>query len=97
MELIENIAAKQTEVAQADWPTWCTRLEQCLMQMKGSPVIEAFVQFRLNPLSPLWYIPFRPDFAATAATTEGALYERALTRSEAAWNVAEFRRMGGTP
>jgi len=94
MQLIENIAAKQTSVCQADWATWCTRLEQCLIQAAGSQVVEEFSKLHLNPLSPLRHAPFRPDFALTAATNEGLRFEEALGRVETAWNVAALSNMG---
>jgi hypothetical protein len=97
MQLIENVAAKQTSVSRADWTTWCTRLEQCLIQMKGSKVLEEFLRLGLNPISPLWHTPFRPPFAATVETNEGSLYEGALRRIEAAWNVSALARLGGPP
>src|SRR5262249_15688754 len=53
MQLIENIAAKQTSVVRVDWVTWCTRLEQCLVQAAGSKVLEEFLKVNINPLSPL--------------------------------------------
>jgi hypothetical protein len=95
MQLIENIAAKQTAVSQADWVTWSTRLEQCLIQMRDSKVLEEFLKLRLNPLSPLWHAPFRPGFASTVETPEGALYEGTLARIEAAWNVTALAKLGG--
>jgi hypothetical protein len=97
MQLIENIAAKQTSVSQADWATWCTRLEQCLIQAAASKVLEEFLKLGLNPLSPLWHAPFRPDFAETAETAkteEGQRYEEALKRVEEAWNVATLSKLG---
>lgn len=94
MQLIENIAAKQTSVYQVDWQAWCTRLEQCLIQASGSPVLEAFIELEINPLSPLWHAPFRPPFAETAATLEGQCYETVLRRVEAEWKVASLRKIG---
>lgn len=97
MQLIENIAAKQTSVSQVDWPTWCTRFEQCLIQAAGSKVLGEFLKLGLNPLSPLWCSPFRPDFAMTAETSEGLRYEEALKRVETAWNVAGLTKFGDQP
>lgn len=94
MQLIENIAAKQTSVSQADWATWCTRLEQCLIQAETSKVLEEFLKLSLNPLSPLWHTPFRPDFAQTAETAEGQRYEEALKRVEEAWKVTTLSNIG---
>ena len=95
MQLIENIAAKQSAVSQIDWPAWCIRLEQCLIQASGDQLLEAFTKFDLNPLSPLWYSPFRPDYAVTAATKEGQAYEVALTRIELDWKVNDLPKIGG--
>lgn len=94
MELVENIAAKQTSVCQADWTTWCTRLEQCLIQAAESEILKEFLKLNLNPLSPLWHEPFRPDFASSGETEEGRRYEEALKRVEAAWKVATLRKIG---
>ena len=94
MQLVENIAAKQTSVSKVDWVTWCTRLEQCLFQAAGSKVLEEFLKLNLNPLSPLWHCPFRPAFAATGATAEGLRYENVLKRVETAWNVAGLSKFG---
>jgi len=94
MQLIENIAAKQTSVSKSDWVTWCTRLEQCLTQATGSEVLEGFLKLDLNPLSPLWHSPFRPAFASTSETEEGLRYENVLSRLEAAWKVADLGRIG---
>ncbi len=94
MQLIENIAAKQTAVRQDDWLAWCARLEQCLIQASSSLVLKAFIELEINPLSPLWHVPFRPTFAETAATPDGQRYETTLHRVEAEWNVASFRKIG---
>lgn len=94
MQLVENIAAKQTSVAKVDWVTWCTRLEQCLVQAAGSTVLEEFVKININPLSPLWHPSFRPNFAMTDGTAEGLRYEGVLRRVEAAWNVAGLTGLG---
>jgi hypothetical protein len=97
MQLIENIAAKQTAVLQADWHTWCTRLEQSLVQAAESPTIKAFLELGINPLSPLWYQPFRPDFAGSPEQVEGWLYEQVLNRVEMAWKVATLSDLGRLP
>ena len=95
MQLVENIAAKQTSVPRADWTMWCNRFEQCLTQAAASPVLGEFKTLRLNPLSPLWHPPFRPDFATTGETPEGRLYEDALRRVELVWRVADLPGIGG--
>ena len=95
MLLIENIAAKQTAVSQADWSTWCARLEQCLVQAAGNAVIKAFSDLAINPLIPLWQPPFRPDFAEKVDTPDGQRYEDVLRRVETHWKVAEeFNNIG---
>lgn len=94
MQLIENIAAKQTSVSKPDWSTWCIRFEQCLIQAAGSKVLEEFLKLSLNPLSPLWWPPFRPDFAVTDETPEGLRFEEALKRVESAWNIAGLAKFG---
>ena len=51
MQLIENIAAKQTAVPKADWTTWCSRFEQCLTQAAGSQVCWMPYRSVLKPAS----------------------------------------------
>ena len=95
MELIESIAAKQTEIAEMDWSLWCLRLEQTLGHAKECPVIKAFHGLGLNPLSPLWHAAFRPAFAETSASPAKQLYENALVRIEKAWAVDHLKAIGG--
>lgn len=94
MQLIENIAAKQTAVSQADWSAWCARLEQSLIQAAGNAVLKAFSDFAINPLSPLWQPPFRPHFAETAYSSDGQRYEDVLRRVETHWRVAGLNNIG---
>jgi hypothetical protein len=94
MQLIENIAAKQTEVAASDWNTWCTRLEQVMVQAARCGVAEMFAKLKVNPLSPLRAEPFRPTFAETTETPEGQRYEYALSRIETEWEVGELSSLG---
>lgn len=94
MVLIENIADKQTRVLPLDWAAWCKRLEQSLKQTVDCPVLQAFKELQLNPLSPLWQAPFRPDFAEGADSPEGQLYESTLQRVEQAWNVQSLTPFG---
>ena len=68
MVLIELIAEKQTEVSEKDWIQWCTRLEQTFSQLKSSSAFTFFKNIAINPISPLWQPPFRPDFAESNAT-----------------------------
>jgi hypothetical protein len=94
MQLIENIAAKQTALRKIDWPSWCVRLEQSLSQAKGNDVLQQFRSFSVNPLSPLRHAPFRPKFAETNETAEGSRYEAVLNRIEAVWEVDRLPRLG---
>jgi hypothetical protein len=95
MQLIENIASRQTSIVLADWSLWCARLEQTLCQAKESAPVKAFVTLRLNPLSPLHAVPFRPHYAESGTSEAGKIYEQALARVEAAWEVAGLARLGG--
>lgn len=94
MELIENIAAKQTALARADWPAWCARLEQTLARIAGSPVVAYFQALGLNPLSPLRGAAFRPDFAEADGTREGEMYVALLARLEEKWGVGGLQGIG---
>ena len=94
MELVEKIADRQTEIRQSDWIAWCHRLEQTLIQSADSEAVTQFKLLKLNPLSPLYHPPFRPQFAETAATSEGRMYEKALSRVEQTWEVAELPTLG---
>ncbi len=94
MQLLENLAARQTGIALADWPAWCIRLEQVLIQASHCPVLQTFTDMEINPLSPLWQAPFRPAFAETAATAAGQRYETVLRKIETHWNVASLARLG---
>jgi hypothetical protein len=94
MTLVENIANKQTAITPADWSSWCSRLEQTLMQAAKSADVLGFDDLKLNPLSPLWEKPFRPSFAETADSAEGARYEKVLRDVEVAWAVDQAERIG---
>ncbi len=94
MQLVENIAARQTTIARLDWAMWCTRLEQCLTQAKESAGVAEFLKLGINPLSPLWHRPFRPEFAEDGNSPEGTHYEKVLARVEKAWNVSELAPLG---
>ncbi|MBI5271177.1 MAG: hypothetical protein HY856_16040 [Burkholderiales bacterium] len=91
MELVEQIAARQTALDERDWAAWCRRMEQTLTRAKDSPAVAYFRHLGaagLNPLSPLRQAPFRPGYAETADTAAGLLYEQVLDRIEAQWGVA---------
>lgn len=94
MMLVEDIAAKQTAIAEQDWPMWCNRLEQVLAQAKDSAVVRAFQSIELNPLHPLFTPGFRPVFAATAQTQQGARYEAALNAALSAWQLESRSKLG---
>ncbi|MDR7225227.1 hypothetical protein [Aminobacter aminovorans] len=95
MRLVEVIAARQTVLEKADWARWCTRLESILGQIAENSIISAFRQMEVNPLGPLWHAPFRPAFAETAASEEGARYEAVLDRIEIIWKLRGLARLGG--
>ena len=95
IELIESIAAKQTEIAEMDWNLWCLRLEQTLGPAKACPVVKTFQGLGLNPLSPLRHAAFRPAFAETGASPAGQRYENVLIRIEKAWAVDQLKALGG--
>lgn len=95
MQLIENIAARQTDVAPADWLLWCARLEQTLRQAKDSNPVAEFKRLGINPIYPLYSSPFRPVFAESNDSEAGRHYEAVLSRIEATWNVAGLTRLGG--
>lgn len=94
MQMIENIAARQTALRDTDWNAWCIRLQQSLEQAAGSAGVAYFVGLGLNPLSPLRAAPFRPVFAEDASTACGLRYEQALQSVERTWGVGELSAMG---
>ena len=94
MILVEDIAAKQIAIAEPDWAMWCNRLEQVLTQAKDSEVVRAFQSIALNPLHPLFAPAFRPAFAATAQTQQGARYESALNAAITAWQLENCSKLG---
>lgn len=96
MELVERIAARQTEVVVADWTAWCARLEQTLSRVGDSTVLAYFRTLGLNPLSPLRVPAFRPDFAESGETPEGRLYEAVLDRIDTQWQTAKLLPMEGS-
>lgn len=94
MELVESIAARQTVLSPSDWPLWCSRLEQTLIQAKDSEGVKAFQALGINPLSPLLQPCFRPTFAETAAVPEGKAYEETIACVEESWGVNQLRPIG---
>ena len=95
MELIEQIAQRQTEMPGRDWGAWCVRLEQTLACTSESPVLEYFRTLELNPLSPLREAAFRPTYAESGRA--GFLYEGMLDRIETRWGVDHLKNIGGMP
>jgi hypothetical protein len=94
MILVEDIAAKQAAIAEPDWAMWCNRLEQVLTQAKDSAVVKAFQSIALNPLQPLFAPAFRPAFAATVQTEQGARYEAAINAAISAWQLENCAKLG---
>ena len=95
MQLIENIAARQTALQESDWTAWCIRVEQTLKQAAGSATVVYFREvLKLNPLSPLREAPFRPAFAEHAETECGLRYDSALRSIEIAWGVDGLDSLG---
>jgi hypothetical protein len=96
MELVENVAVRQTTVVEADWFAWCNRLEQTLIRASGSVGVQSFIGLRINPLGPLRAAPFRPVFAETDNTEAGKRYLDAMLRIEKAWAVGGLTAIGET-
>lgn len=94
MELVEQIAAKQTEISFHDWPLWCRRLEQTLVQAKDSSVVSEFKTLGLNPIAPLRHAPFRPAYAEDASSDAGREYEDVLAKIETSWEVQKLSDLG---
>ena len=95
MNLIESIAAKQTEIDEIDWALWCNRLEQTLGQAGDSAPVKYFrEELQLNPLSPLRHQSFRPSFADTNCSEHGKLYADTLVRIEEIWKVNTLSPIG---
>ena len=95
MQLIENVAAKQTCVLYADWTTWCIRLEQCLIQMKRRRGPRGVSEAPAQPDQPLVAHAVFARPSRRRARPAGSLYEGSLRRIEAEWNVSAFARLGG--
>ena len=95
MLLVEEIAAKQLTIAEADWSAWCNRLGQVLVQAKDAEAVKVFRSLNLNPLCPLFEPAFRPSYSADPQREQGARYEAALTAAAQEWQVAGLSRLGG--
>lgn len=94
MELIENIALRQTSIKEQDWTAWCIRLEQTLSQVADSPVVKAFQNMKVNPLHPLMQKCFRPKYAECGDTPEGRAYETVVGKIESNWGMAKVSKLG---
>lgn len=96
MELLENIAERQTSLPKGDWKMWCQCLEPTLCRCGGSEPVRYFrEELKLNPLYPLYQAPFRPDFAACSASEESQFYEECLHRIEKNWKAEGLAPLGG--
>ncbi|MBI9080806.1 MAG: hypothetical protein JEY79_13840 [Pseudodesulfovibrio sp.] len=94
MQLVESIAEKQTAIDQPDWSAWCNRLEQCLTQVGETTTVSLFKKLEVDPLSPLAYPSFRPEYAETADTLEGKRYEAILRKIKKRWNMVRVTGIG---
>lgn len=94
MIIIENIATRQANLSEADWPMWCNRLEQVLIQAKDCDVAKAFRQIKLNPFNPLSSKEFRPEFTGNYEEELGKLYEKALSAIVEAWGLDKAPKLG---
>jgi hypothetical protein len=93
MDLVEKIAARQTQLRQSDWDAWLFRLEQTLMRAVGTLEVAELQTLKVNPLSPLRHGAYRPAFAR-ADEKESRSYEEVLSRIEVAWNIDGLRHIG---
>jgi len=94
MELVEQVARKQTLLEPPDWELWCNRLEESLIDVASSEAVKAACLLGLNPLSPLQAAPFRPTFAEDSTTAHGQRYEHALTLIANKWGVDHLPSIG---
>jgi hypothetical protein len=94
MTFIEQLADRQTTIAEPDWNAWCCRLEQTLALLADSDGVRAFRDLRLDPLQALRVESFRPVYAETNATPQGERYEDLLDRIGERWDVAGLSPIG---
>ena len=90
MRQIEDIAAQQLTIDQADWTTWCLRLETALFQVRESNALLSFRALELDPLAALRQAPFRPTYACDATSSAGRAYEVMLDRVARHWRTNTF-------
>jgi hypothetical protein len=93
MILIEKIASRQQSLNQADWPAWCSRLEQTLLRASKTMDVSEFQRLGINPLSPLHQVAFQPAFVQSEGPEQSS-YLKALSAVESAWDVGNLRRIG---
>lgn len=94
MAFIEQLAERQTEIAEPDWSAWCCRLEQTLALLADSEGVRTFRELCLNPLHALRVACFRPPFAETGETPQGLRYESVLDSIEQKWAVVGLCPIG---
>jgi len=94
MGLVEHIAQIQTTISERDWTQWCNRLEQTLCQLAKSNTIAYFNKIGVNPISPLWAKPFRPNFAESPSLVAGKLYECVLEKIESKLKLTNLLKLG---
>lgn len=95
MELLENIAARQTGVGENDWQLWCLRLEQTLIQARDCAPVAYFRDvLGLDPLYPLFQSCFRPPFAEDRCSTCSKRYEESLREVRKSWKVDGLPGLG---
>ncbi len=90
MQLLEQIAGRQTALDESAWKTWCGRLEQALLRAKDCPTVSALRGFGINPITALYRPEFRPSFAETPDGDSSSLYEEVLRRVEDGWQVRDL-------
>ena len=94
MEFIEQVAERQTSVAEYEWTAWCCRLQQTLMLLANSEGVKVFRELELNPLSPLKVPSFRPAFAESKQRPAGETYEALLDSIAQKWGVGDLLAIG---
>ncbi|BDC39184.1 hypothetical protein [Paraburkholderia terrae] len=94
MAFIEQLADRQTAIAEPDWSAWCCRLEQTLALLADSEGVRTFRELALNPLHALRVSCFRPSYAETDDTPQGQRYGQVIDSVEQKWEVAGLCPMG---
>lgn len=86
--LLETIAVLQCSLSPTAWLAWTVRLEQTLVRVADSPVVEAFRELELDPLPVLTRPAFLPPQALESETLES--YAALLKRVREAWGVDDL-------